>query len=447
MRKRRSRPPQVVRLSAVRRGYLAGRRAGYDEGFRTGYERAFGEHRPFAGTSIVIPTYNQRDYLQLCIESIGEYTPEPHEIIVVDNASQDGTADYLASLGGRVRYLINAENLGFAGAVNQGLRLARGQTLLFLNNDTLVTRGWLGNLLTCVGSREEIGFAGPVTNYISGDQLLPVSYGSTEEMHAFAAANNRSDPASWLSTARLTGFCVAMRREVFERLGYMDEGFEVGNCEDDDYGLRVRLLGYETVIAKDTFIHHFGSVSMKALGSSFDEVYARNLAFYAEKWEDPHNLLEELRARSAGIRLRSVHMYPTHVPVCDGSGQTYWIENGRIHPVAGGPLPWPAVRVSAFDVRGWAADAALPVEEVLRRSAALGEPPVSGWRDGMLAHDASGELLQYERGTWRTFVSARARSVWNPAALPVYPLAPGERERYPAGLPIIAPPVLRSPLL
>src|SRR5690606_11862015 len=118
---------------------------------------------------------------------------------------------------------------------------------------------------------------GPTTNYISGDQQIPVPYSSLEEMHHFAKGlNDQSDPAAWKETGRLTGFCVIMRRDCFERLGYMDEGFEIGNCEDDDYALRAQLLGYRLAIAYDTFIHHHGSVSMKALGDRFDEVYGRN---------------------------------------------------------------------------------------------------------------------------------------------------------------------------
>ncbi len=215
-----------------RDGFLWGRADGYSSGWSAG-KRIFSE--PVEGTSIIIPTYNQRRLLQQCIDSIRRYTPEPHEIIVVDNGSNDGTVPYLKSMAGKLRIWLSPVNLGFAGGINQGLRMARGRTLLLLNNDTVVTRGWLRNLLACLHSSDSNGLAGPMTNYISGIQKLDTSYRTLTEMHKFAKGFNRSDPGKWVETSRIVGFCLLLKRELFRKLGYMDEGFKLGNCEDEDF--------------------------------------------------------------------------------------------------------------------------------------------------------------------------------------------------------------------
>lgn len=129
-------------------GYNKGYNMGYDQGYSHGRQAGVNNFAiPFEGTSIIIPTYNQLHYLKECIASIVQYTPEPYELIIIDNASDDGTAEYLKSACG-LRSRINKENLGFAGAVNQGLMMARGTTLMILNNDAVVTPNWHSNLLT-----------------------------------------------------------------------------------------------------------------------------------------------------------------------------------------------------------------------------------------------------------------------------------------------------------
>ena len=221
----------------------------------------------FEGVSIIIPTYNQREYALKCVSSIEKHTPAPYEIIVVDNGSKDGTAEAMLRKGGMVRVAALEVNRGFAGGVNQGLMMARGRHIVVLNNDTLVTPGWLDNMMACLDSDPEIGLVGPVTNYIGGDQQIDVPYSEVQDMWSFAARHNRPDPGKHRVTERLVGFCWLFSRDLLERVGYLDEGYAVGNFEDDDWMIRVKLAGYKLAVAGDAFIHHFGSVSMKALGN------------------------------------------------------------------------------------------------------------------------------------------------------------------------------------
>src|SRR5712691_2119269 len=101
-------------------------------------------------TSIIVPCFNQRGFTQLCLRSLFRYTRAPWELIVVDNGSTDDTKAYLAGVQDAtavpVTVVANAANLGFPAAINQGLQLAHGEYLVLLNNDVVVTDGWLDQL-------------------------------------------------------------------------------------------------------------------------------------------------------------------------------------------------------------------------------------------------------------------------------------------------------------
>ncbi|TMV53050.1 glycosyltransferase [Paenibacillus mesophilus] len=447
-RKRRGARARVSLNNAYNNGYNTGYDAGHSHGYALGFQKGSDSYAAgFEGTSIVIPSLNQQAYLADCIESIGRYTPEPHEIIVVDNGSTDGTADYLRSLKNKtVRYKISERNLGFAGGVNQGLMMARGKTILFLNNDTVVTEGWLTNLLACLHGSDRFGLVGPVTNYISGDQLIKTSYGSTEEMHRFAKSFNRSDSGKWEVTGRLTGFCVLMRKDVFRRIGFLDEGFEIGNCEDDDFGFRNRLLGLDLVIAKDTFIHHVGSTTIKTLTpAQFEEMYARNLAFYSDKWGETHSLLQEVSGHWNGNPIAMNDFYPSHVTV-KGTGPTvFWVEHGVRRPLEHYEGV-PATRLSQIDLKNWHVGEPMSVAEWNAKQAVLaaGGSPGAQLAEGRIVQTPDGRLHQHRRGKLHRIATAWVSEVWNLNRHPVQPLTEDEAAAYPAGLPIIAPPVIKA---
>ncbi|MFC4596964.1 glycosyltransferase family 2 protein [Cohnella hongkongensis] len=421
-------------------------RQGLGDGYREGVQ--FGlQSFPviFEGTSIVIPTYNQLAMVKMCIESILENTNVPYEIIVVDNASTDGTAEYLQSLGGQVRYRALEKNLGFAGAVNVGMMMAKGKTILLLNNDTLVTENWLHNLLACLNSDEAIGMVGPMTNFISGEQQIAVPYTNLADMPAFAREFNRPDPSRWRRTERLTGFCLLFRRELFEGIGYFDEGYEIGNFEDDDYNIRVRLLGKSLVMAQDTFIHHFGSVSMKALGDRFQEVNDRNEQYFIEKWRNPEEWIRQAAHRRDPASRGPLHaaaFYPERIVVQGIGAHYYWIEQGQRRLVEGA-ITFPAVRLSQIDLKRWPAGAPISVGEAEARWRGLdGE---SGWETGV-AQLQDGTLFYAENGKARRIVSASVMKLWQLHYKPIRSISPEDLSKAEEGLPIIAPPLLKQVL-
>ena len=244
-------------------------------------------------TSIVIPSFNGRGWLKQCINSIRQYTDEPYEIIVVDDGSTDDTFDYCASE--KVRFISLPKNGGFPAACNTGLRLARGESLLLLNNDVTVTKDWLTLLLQGLYSDPAIGIVGPVTNYASGIQQIPVEYRSVEQFQQIAAEHNRPDPQKWLEVNRIVGLCFLFKREVLETIGYLDERFSPGHYEDDDYCYRARLAGYRLLVLGNILVHHEGSASFnKEKKDKLQQILNRNRMLYMEKWKvDPLQFIDK----------------------------------------------------------------------------------------------------------------------------------------------------------
>lgn len=242
-------------------------------------------------TSLIILTRNNLEYTKLCLESIHRYTPEPHEVIVVDNGSTDGTVEYLREQPD-VKLIENRYNLGFALGNNRGLREAKGDYIVFLNNDVVVTEGWLTRLLACAKEDEKVGAVGPRSNYVVGPQLVPnVPYGDNlEAMQEFARSWSLEHAGKWDAVPRVIGFCMLVKRVVIEKIGGFDPIFGTGNFEDDDFCLRLQLAGFTIKIAHDVFVHHFGSKTFQSERIDYRTLMQRNWEFFKKKWNLPENL-------------------------------------------------------------------------------------------------------------------------------------------------------------
>ncbi|HJQ40547.1 MAG TPA: glycosyltransferase [Thermoanaerobaculia bacterium] len=249
----------------------------------------------FPRVSIVIVTYNNKDINQLCLETLFGRMEWPNfEVIIVDNASANGTVELLREAErtySNLRVLYNDRNLGFAPANNIGLRLATGEFLVLLNNDTVLPRGWFSALARHLVARPSIGMIGPVSNAVGNEAKIDVGYTDVRDMPAWAAKYVRAHDGETFPIPMLGMFCVAMRRAVFERVGFLDERFVIGMFEDDDYSRRLRDLGYELVCARDAFVHHWQKASFRLLGGDdeYDRIFEENRRRYREKWgEDAH---------------------------------------------------------------------------------------------------------------------------------------------------------------
>jgi GT2 family glycosyltransferase len=242
--------------------------------------------------SIVIVTHEGLPFTKLCLETLLAGTAEPAaEVLVVDNASRDGTFEYLietAERDARVHIVANRENLGFPAACNQGLALARATALVLLNNDTMVAPGWLGRLLAALEDNQ-VGLVGPVTNRIGNEAEVVTSYDTWGGFLGEARARAHSHRGRTFEIPTVTMFCLAMRRDVYERLGPLDTRYGVGTVEDDDYSMRARRAGYRLVCAEDVLVHHFGEASFGRLYANRERerILKDNQELFEQKWDEP----------------------------------------------------------------------------------------------------------------------------------------------------------------
>jgi len=239
--------------------------------------------------SIIVPCFDQLEYTRHCLAALFRHTRTPWELVAVDNGSTDGTAEYLRGVRDaapvRVEVLTNPANCGFPAACNQGLRAARGDYLVLLNNDAVVTDGWLDQLAALADSAPTIGLAGPMTNYAPPPQLVPgVPYADLEGMHRFAARWRAEHRGRWLTAAKLSGFCLLLKRRALEAVGGLDERFGLGFFDDDDLAVRARQAGLELAVACDLFVHHFGSRTFAGAGIDAAALLEANRAKFAAKW-------------------------------------------------------------------------------------------------------------------------------------------------------------------
>ena len=257
--------------------------------------------------SIVMLTYNQLEDTKLCVESLFKHTTDVnYELIFVDNGStKDDTISYLDGLKKEhknIKTIYNKENLGFACANNQGIEISEGEYVLLLNNDVILTDGWLSRMIQVAESDDKIGVVAPCTNHASGRQV--VTFSGTEEddegIQKFAKEVLLKKAGSWISVSRIIGFCMLIKREVLFKVGVLDEMFGPGGYEDYDYSMRVKHENYDIVIAMDTFIFHIGGKGYSSNNMDYMNLRSKNIELLIDKWT--RNVLEIMEKLPDGMQ-------------------------------------------------------------------------------------------------------------------------------------------------
>ncbi|HUA69281.1 MAG TPA: glycosyltransferase [Candidatus Saccharimonadales bacterium] len=296
--------------------------------------------------SIIILAMNQLAHTRACLESIAAHTTVLHEVIVVDNGSTDSTLEFLGEWQASHKNCVvirNKSNRGFAGGNNQGLSIARGGYLVLLNNDTIVTRGWLDKLLAVFDRHPGVGIVGPVSNSVSGPQLVKeASYDNLQAIPAFAEQWSRQHRGQSLEVGRAVGFCLVAKHEVIDAIGGLDERFGSGNFEDDDFCIRARLAGFKIRVAQDVFIHHTGGQTFKGAQINYRQAMLRNWDLFRTKWHLPADVvlergypIPENKPDEVPLRIALPSLNLTH----KADDETLWIEEAPAQTVKKAEVP------------------------------------------------------------------------------------------------------------
>ena len=248
--------------------------------------------------SIIIVNYNTRDILKDCIDSIARYHPcFEYEIIVVDNASTDGTAEMLRASYGYVKLISNSSNLGFATANNIGIKASSGDFVLLLNSDTEVVDGSLEGMITYMASHPRVGVLGP--------RLLDKNFRIIQISWAWHPTIIKETFQKMLSPQNITniklinilvrflnrkarhvdlvpGACMLIRREVLDAVGGLDENLFL-YFEESDLCKRSSAAGWETMYIPTVNVIHKLGQTMKKNGKMTLLHYRRSQLYYYRK--------------------------------------------------------------------------------------------------------------------------------------------------------------------
>jgi GT2 family glycosyltransferase len=240
--------------------------------------------------AIIILVHDQLPYTKLCYESILQHTTIPYKIIFVSNGCTLRTYTWLLSTGATVLY--SPTNLSFSEGNNFGLTALDPdcEFVIFLNNDTVVTPGWLIHLLAPFDDCD-VGLVGPVTNVATGAQFTTVDYdvATLEGLDRFCVDHRLSLYSQGYPKTtpciRLVGFCLMARKSMLDTIGHFDTIYERGAWEDDDLCFRSVIWGYKNLLAYTCYIHHFGSVTFHAIGweKSLEGGVENGIRFH-QKW-------------------------------------------------------------------------------------------------------------------------------------------------------------------
>jgi len=249
--------------------------------------------------SIVIVSWNVIRQLKDCLNSIQGNRPDCElEIIVVDNASDDGTAAALKEKFPNVKLIENPRNSGFSAANNLGLKMAKGRYIFLLNPDTLIHPHALERLIAVMDETPAAGACGPALCDVNGQSCISVGYVPTFRSLLYAktffrklgifrrhykkvtASERNYDIRT--PVEQISGAAIMVRRSVFDRIGLMDENFFL-YFEDVDLCLRIRNAGYDIMYVPEVVVTHVGGCSTEKISTIKQMYFYRSLFLYLRK--------------------------------------------------------------------------------------------------------------------------------------------------------------------
>lgn len=272
--------------------------------------------------SIIIVNWNTRDLLRGCLQSVAQETRATHEVIVIDNASRDGSAEMVRTEFPAVTLIANTDNRGFAPANNQGLAIARGRNILLLNPDTVILNGAIDTMLAWLAARPDVGGVGCQVLEAPG-VIQQTGFADHTPLNLLIEVSGLMRLARWLpflghpryvtwdrkserEVDVVSGMFLLVPRKVVEAVGLLDDMFFV-YAEEADWCLRIRKAGWRCVFSPVAQIIHLdgGKKSTTQIRSKMYVQLQKSLLIYVRKhfgWFG-HALVKALFVASATARV------------------------------------------------------------------------------------------------------------------------------------------------
>jgi len=246
-------------------------------------------------TSIVILTKDNLAYTRKCLDSIFRYTSD-FELVVIDNGSKKETIDYLNELRRyrNVSILFNKTNMGSPYGWNQGIKLAKYDYIMIIDNDTIVSPDWLVYLQNCFRDRYDCGVSSPTTSYCGGRRC-------DKDIKARRFEMTQQDINLYAKTLKeeyidchTFGFAFLTHRKVINKIGVFDyRRYGIGEFEEVDFNWRARHSGFRTYWATKSYVHHYGHTTFDSEGIDMTELHNKNRKIFADRCENDKNLFIE----------------------------------------------------------------------------------------------------------------------------------------------------------
>lgn len=232
------------------------------------------------GVSVVIPNYNGKKYLETCMNSLMKQSLKPEEIIIVDNASKDGSIEYIEqNFKDKVTLICLNENYGFSKAVNEGIRNSKSDFVALLNNDTELDERWLEELYKCIQKDENIFSCCSKMLRFRERNIID---DAGDEYTLFGWGNKIGDGKQseiYDEDREVFSSCAGAaiyRKSILQKIGLFDENF-FAYLEDMDISYRARVYGYKNYYASKAKVYHIGSATSGSRHNSFKvKLAARN---------------------------------------------------------------------------------------------------------------------------------------------------------------------------
>jgi len=231
---------------------------------------------------VIVLTWNQLDVIKAFVESYLANTVLLSRLIIIDNASSDGTKDYLLSLGDtascKFEVILNKENRGFVGGMNQGIEISKAPYVCLANNDLIFTKGWLEEIIDIFEKHGNVGLLNPNSNNLGLHSAANVTIDDCARM----LKNNYS--GVFVEMPFCIGFCMFIRRELINKVGGLSVEFYPIFFEDSDYSMKAAKANYLIGMAKASYVWHKEHASFKQMGENKEKFFVRSREVFFKKW-------------------------------------------------------------------------------------------------------------------------------------------------------------------